>query len=154
MVISLFYFNVFSLTVSSQQDCLAYISSFNSWCFCCVMEVGCLTTKSKFYIVGHRLPSGPGHSRERIGRYFWLKWHFSSIYLTVPLAKPWATNKEDGIIACDWPASFQLEMKCPVVTYGGQTSFVQPEKWGHFSSLSVSDDSSLSWMMPLNAQLP
>lgn len=55
----------------------------------------------------------------------------------VPLPKPRATNKEDGIIAFDWPASSQLEMKCPVVSYRGQTSFVQPEKWGHFSSLSL-----------------
>lgn len=60
----------------------------------------------------------------------------------LPLPKPWATNKEDGIIACDWPASSQLEMKCPVVNYRGQTSFVQPEKWGHFSALSLSARSS------------
>lgn len=62
----------------------------------------------------------------------------------VLLPKPWVTNKEDGIIAFDWPASSRLEMKCPVVSYRGQTSFVQPEKWGHFSSLSLSGYSSLS----------
>lgn len=116
---------------------------------------GCPTTRLlKVYTIRNRLPSGPSHDRERIGQYFWLKWHFSSIYLMVPLPKPWATNKEDGIIAFDWPASSRLEMKCPVVSYRGQTSFVQPEKWGHFSSLSLSGYSSLSWTMPLNAQLP
>lgn len=62
----------------------------------------------------------------------------------VPLPKPWVTNKEDGIIAFDWPAGSQLEMKCPIVTYCGQTPFVQTEKWGHFSNLSLCGCSSLS----------
>ena len=119
---------------------------------------GCLLpdhlTLKGLYTIRNRLPSGPSKDRKRIGQYFWLKWHFSSIYLRAQLPKPRATNKEDGIIAFDWPARSRLEMKCPVVSYRGQTSFVQPEKWGHFSSLSLCGYSSLSWMMPLNAQLP
>lgn len=140
---------------TGQSYLLEYISSTKSWCcWAWWMPAAWPPDSQRFYTIRNRLPSEPSHDRERIGQYFWLKWHFSSIYSMILLPKPWATNKEDGIIAFDWPAILQLEMKCPVMSYRCQTSFVQPEKWGHFSSLSLSGYRSLSWMMPLNAQLP
>lgn len=65
----------------------------------------CLTTwLLKVSNIRNRLPPGSKQVRERIWQYFGLKWHFSSIYLRAWLPKPRATNKEDGIIAFDWPA--------------------------------------------------
>lgn len=106
---------------------------------------------SKVYPIRNRSPSGPSGDREGIDRYFQLQRHRGGIYLMVPQPKPQATNKEDAIMPFDWAASFWLEMKCPVLSYRGWTSFVQPES-GNIFPACLSGCSSLPWMMPPKPQ--
>lgn len=105
----------------------------------------------KVYTIRDRLPSWPSGDRGGIGWYFRLQWHWGGIYLMVPQPKPQATNKEDAIIPFDWAASVRLEMKCPVLSYRGWTSFVQSES-GNIFPACLSSCSSLPWMMPLKPQ--
>lgn len=100
----------------------------------------------KAHTIRTRSPSGPSGDREGIGWYFPLQWHWGGIYLMVPQPKPQATNKEDAIIPFDWAASSWPEMKCPVLSYHGWTSFVQPES-GNIFPACLSGCSSLPWMM-------
>lgn len=97
---------------------------------------------------GHRGPSG---DRGGIGRCFQPQWRRGDIYLMVPQPKPQATNKEDAVMPFDWAASVWLEMKCPVVSYRGWTSFVQPES-GNIFPPCLSGCSSPPWMMPAKPQ--